>query len=198
MQAKVLRLIQQGNSELPEKHWIRSAAARYLGVMIWEEGYGLTGVAASELRQRELYLDAIKMTKAVHGLDLSEDAALQEVPKVANNLLYFALDYLQSGGNADNLAAAGFAESDINMWLQEMGANEPTRLPSVSTADTARRAFVYSRDHAKACAAAQRVLTLLPLSKADTMSRYHLKMRREAESTLSSLDCVEFGINAKT
>lgn len=183
------KLIAEGRSDLPDRHWIRSAWARYLATLIWEEAVDLTakagssaaaaaaahpelaGGGAAKARQLEMYLEAFRLTKQVHGLKVEEATPgwptpkTSEVAKVANNLLYFALEYLEAGGSQEHLIGAGFQPADIETWLSEIGVREPATAEQImdhKIADTAARAFRYLNKKKEAKAMAIRVKELLP------------------------------------
>jgi hypothetical protein len=131
----------------PKDHWIRSAAPRVLGVMLWQEAKSLRDVSADSASPDERALDLLKeayeLTLIAHNVAVGSDPqgyeATPERIKAANNLLYFLLEYLEAGGAPQE----GMDRDQVRSFLTEIGGASPAELQSLATADTARRAHAH-------------------------------------------------------
>jgi ppGpp synthetase/RelA/SpoT-type nucleotidyltranferase len=158
MRDVVGRLSEKG--PLPEDHWVRAAAPRGLGVLLWEsvDLKSLSGPAdASTLN---VLREAYHLTEAAHAVTVFDDplsgAALSERARAANNLLYYLLEYLEVGGPP----VSGMEESDLIRLLGEITTTPIEEVQSLSMADTMRRAFAHLNDRDQERAAARQVITL--------------------------------------
>jgi len=159
----------------PKHHWLRSAAPRVLGVILWEEATriaqrGLVGDAHVRARRLELLNEAYAVTREAYDQRVNADpfqsaARPSERAKAANNLLYYALELaevVEAGGDADQLRAA------VLGYLDEMNATDPAKVEDPRFLDTAMRAYRHLGDDGRARAAARRFLDIIePLSGAE-------------------------------
>ena len=177
------------NEPMPKRHWIRSAAPRVLGVLLWEEAEatrgsqsGDRGVAAA--RVLELLQEAFAVTLTAHETRVREDpedaSSPSEKAKAANNLLYYLVEFIESGGTATE----GMQEKDIRRYLQEMGAEDPETLEDYQFADTARRAYAHLGDRQREITAARRILTLT--HGKENSDAYVRNAIRQSESVLDA------------
>ena len=131
----------------PKDHWIRAAAPRNLGVMLWEEAKSTpdTGDEGTDSRTRSLELlrEAYEFTRVAHDVDVKHDPQGEEGAseriKAANNLLYYLLEYLEDGGEP----CEGMDRKQVETFLEEIGGAAPSTLKSLATADTVRRAHAH-------------------------------------------------------
>ena len=160
----------------PARHWIRSAAPRVLGVILWEEAIRvgeLGGAADSTARERkvELLREAYDVTKEAYGLRVKDDPfeaphQPSERAKAANNLLYYALELAATTGLPNG--ADGPLKQDIEQYLADMDAEDPAKLTDPRFLNTAARAYEYLGQRDLARSAAQRFLDIItPLSSAE-------------------------------
>ncbi len=187
---EVEKLIQQGNSELPDTHWIRSAAPRFLGTLIWEEANELS-VQTEDTRSRklELLLEAFTVTKSVDGMvvEARPGDRSSEGQKVANNALFYSLEFLELEGDEARLNIAGFQRADLERWLALIVPKQINATTDPAILDTARRTYRFLGKGKEELATAKQVLKVLAADPYDEMSRYHLEMRREAEASCARL-----------
>jgi ppGpp synthetase/RelA/SpoT-type nucleotidyltranferase len=164
LRALMLALSAKGEPT-PKQHWIRSAAPRVLGVLLWEEAETLRGGHGSERglagpKALELLNEAFTVTREARETKVREDpedrSGSTERAKASNNLLYYLLEVVEGGGSAPE----GSSEADTRRYLREMGADDPSAMTDHQFADTARRAFLYLGDADNAHRAAEKVLEL--------------------------------------
>lgn len=158
-------------------------------MLLWEEGEAVAerGDKDVSLRALDLYLEAFRTTRAAHEIAVTpapNAVGPTEKAKVANNLLYFALEYLEHGGLEESLTDSHFTRDDIPGWLRAIGADEIDKMTNSSFVDTARKALVFIGDWDNAEHAARRILELVTVEKAAT-SKFLTLMRRDAKDTLS-------------
>jgi ppGpp synthetase/RelA/SpoT-type nucleotidyltranferase len=156
----VARMETEGD-QTPADHWIRSAAPRVLGVLLWEEARaGPDGLAESSTDSTtlELLRDAYSYSLQAHEKEVFNDpvSATSERLKAANNLLYFLLEYLEAGGEPRE----GMSEEDVARYLSELGGDQPEKLSSLNVADTVRRAHRHLGNRPLELDAARAVLRL--------------------------------------
>lgn len=144
---------------MPKTHWIRAAAPRNLGVLLWEEARSLCdhGAGPSAL---VLLREACLLTKTSYETEVSDDphndSAVTERTKAANNLLFFLVEYFEMGG----VPAADLGCDRLKEYLAEIGGNTPATMTSLSAADTARRAHIHLGNTRLAREAARTVIRL--------------------------------------
>lgn len=170
----VLLQLEKRREPLSPKHWIRSAAPRILGVLLWEEADALAraedGAPESNWTERRVALlrEAYDVTRKAYDQKVKEETpAAEGLPteraKSANNLLYYALEFLDAlkvTGPLSDIEKVSAAE--IRRFLKAMGAEDPASLNDARLLDTAKRAYIQIGDLARARAAAQRFLELAP------------------------------------
>lgn len=159
----VVRL-DQPREPTPADHWIRAAAPRLLGVLLWEECRARCG-NLGEIHERvnddvlALLREAYQFTLKAYEASSAEGAngsGPSEHQKSANNLLYYLLEYLEAGG----AAGGGMDCEALEQHLQEMGGDRPELLETTNAADTVRRAHAYLGNPQLEFAAAQRLVEL--------------------------------------
>jgi hypothetical protein len=174
-------------SELPPAHWVRSAAVRYLGTLIWEEAHALP--TTQHQHKLDLLLEAFKVTHGVYGLNISTEGDVRprpsEAERVANNLLYYALDFIEAGGDREQLRAAGLSDENIQQWLMTIGADDVSQVTNINFLDTIRRGWLYLKNEAGALAAATAVMELLGGESGLRPDR--AEVLREARGTIERL-----------
>jgi ppGpp synthetase/RelA/SpoT-type nucleotidyltranferase len=176
----------------PKRHWIRSAAPRILGVLLWEEADATRGGHGTERglagpRALALLQEAFAVTRAAYEIKVREDPEDNTTPseraKAANNLLYFLLEFVEGGGGAQE----GMGEEDIARYLDEIGAADPNVMTDHQFADTARRAYAHLGDHQNEQLAAKKLLELTG-SGAAVNDPYIRKAIRAAHAALADAD----------
>jgi ppGpp synthetase/RelA/SpoT-type nucleotidyltranferase len=160
----VVRRLSEDAEPTPKDHWIRSAAPRVLGVLLWEEAKSRRDISGAGPSPDDevlaLLKEAYDLSCAAHTIDVGGDphagGQTSERVKAANNLLYFLLEYLEAGGQPTE----GMDLQKVASFLTELGAENPTEMTSLAAADTARRAYAYLGDKAREFAAAAAVVRL--------------------------------------
>ncbi|MBY0256339.1 hypothetical protein [Methylobacterium sp.] len=180
---------------LPPGHWLRFAARRVLGVLLWERGDAFrrsarNSAAADEMGRGLLFifLEAYRITHEVYtmiqSLEPPHDAAAQpERAKTANNLLWFALEYLDEGGSPQHLDP-GFNPDLIDRYLAEMQAGQLGDQEDQRVLDTARRAYEHLQAPEKARAAATKLLERHRAEGSERPMQVDDDMVRAARATL--------------
>ena len=163
----VVKQLNDPKEPLPKKHWIRSAAPRILGVLLWEEadagrqGHGLRK-GTIDSHGQQLLREAFQITLEAYRSKVREDpedgSAFSERTKAANNLLYYLLEYLEAGGEPHD----DMRDGNIRKYLKEIGGDDPSAIESVQFADTVRRTCVFLKEHDLAAIAAKTVVRLSP------------------------------------
>lgn len=150
-------------------HWMRAAAPRILGVLLWEEADHLkvyeraNGQAEPSEERVALLKEAFEATREIYDLDVKETASkcpASERQKAANNLLYYALEFLESA-RLRGEPPEGVNEETVRGYLTELGGDQPERLEDWRFLDTARRALFYFGEYDRAAIAAQRLLAMI-------------------------------------
>lgn len=163
---EVCKALEQPGEPTPKKHWIQAAAPRVLGVLLWEEANASrqsSGAVPEPLGPRgiEFLREAFRVTKSSYEKRVRENPDGQKTPsekaKSANNLLYYLLECLEAGCGPDE----EIKESDIRLYLNDIGAGDPSTLPDYHSADTARRAYAHIGEDDLMRAAARRVVEKL-------------------------------------
>ncbi|HQV04974.1 MULTISPECIES: RelA/SpoT domain-containing protein [unclassified Novosphingobium] len=147
---------------LPTDHWIRSAAPRMLGVLLWEEAISIrsamTPVGSENRRSLAMISEAIRVTEfaflANVGDDPLSESDTSEKVRAANNILYYLLEYLSWGGRPK----AGLDDSRVRELLLNIGEGSDRGFLSLATAETARRAYAFLKDADRELAAAECVM----------------------------------------
>lgn len=168
---EVLGRLDQKLEPLPDHHWIRAAAPRVLGVLLWEEADALgraTGTPQDEWSNRRVALlrEAYDVTRAAYDLKVKEEASPSaglpsERAKAANNLLYYALEFAEAAKLHRQGSDPGVKAAELRRLLKAMGAEDPAQMLDARLLDTARRAYEFLGDLPRARAAALRFLELV-------------------------------------
>jgi ppGpp synthetase/RelA/SpoT-type nucleotidyltranferase len=177
---------------LEKDHWIRAAAPRILGVLLWEEADSLRGSDSGGRASQErlaLLREAFEVTREIYDLKIKETArvaATSERAKAANNLLYYALEFLEmarSTGDTPN----GVEDDAVREYLHELGGDAPEFVEDWRFLDTARRALAYLGDTKKAAIAAERLLAMIdePHVAKGVDGRHRQDMISAAQATLA-------------
>jgi len=159
----------------PKHHWIRSAAPRVLGVILWEEAMrvgqlGGPGDSKAAERKVELLGEAYAITKTAYGRRVSEDpfetpGQPTEQAKAANNLLYYALE-LADAQEMTGKARTALAE-EVAQYLSDMRGTDPDKIDDPRFLNTVTRAYLFLNDLPKAKASARRFIAIVePLTGA--------------------------------
>jgi len=187
LRALVIALGAKGEP-IPKQHWIRSAAPRVLGVLLWEEAEALRGGYGAERgtagpKAIELLNEAFSVTRDARQTKVKEDpedlSSSTERAKASNNLLYYFLEVVEGGGAAPE----GTGEAEVRQYLQEMRADDPSTMNDHQFADTARRAYLHLGDGEKARLAAEKLLELTGYGEGAN-DPYIRRSVLEAKSTL--------------
>lgn len=165
LRSVVRRLNAKGEST-PRDHWIRSAAPRLLGVLLWEEAQSVRrredAPGETPSRVLDLLKQAYVQTLVAHDVQVFDDplaaAEPSEKAKAANNLLYFSLEYFGAGGEPD--ADARLTVDEVQRYLDELNAAKPAKLTDIHVVDTVRRGYRYLGDVGRERAASNRLLKL--------------------------------------
>lgn len=159
----MVQRLEQPGEPTPSDHWLRSAAPRGLGVLLWEAALASGGDHVGQ-DGFAMLREAFEVTLRASRAEVTEDPVLgggSERGKALNNLLYFLLEYLEAGGPP----RPGMDESELRTLLKRLEVGEPAALASLSLADTARRAYGHLQEPAKERQAASRVLDLAAQQK---------------------------------
>lgn len=190
---EVTRRLEEPREPLPKTHWIRAAAPRVLGVLLWEEADALgrsePGWSSARL---SLLKEAYETTEAAHARRVKEEtnggaAGPSERAKAANNLLYYALEFAEAAKSAPVKDEAGPKDDAIVKLLEEMNATEPSEIVDARFLDTAIRAFLHLGDTERARLASERFLELAPkqFSRAELDGLHLQEMIARASATLA-------------
>lgn len=179
----VVQALNKPREQTPTRHWLRAAAPRLLGVLLWEEAEALkrdapsSGVSATRIR--DLLIEAFRVTRIAYDTSIKDgeggDDAMSERQKAANNLLYYALAYLDAGGALGD--TSGIDEGAIVRYLADLDGGDPKNLTDFRFLDTARIAYSHIGDVKKERAAAEQLGTTLQTLEtkeavdADTLAR---------------------------
>ena len=172
-------------SELPEGHWLRSAARRLLAFSLWENAvHRLQSPHPAD--DRSSALDDIHRAIVLTGEALVASAGdAAESIKARNNLLYFILDFLRNGGEQSRLDALGLDDEKIRASLAELTTHASD---DVSRWDTIRALRNMLGDVLGACAAAEEIVTILSdPQRREAWSTNDAIVLRDAERTLGEL-----------
>jgi ppGpp synthetase/RelA/SpoT-type nucleotidyltranferase len=155
----------------PKHHWLRAATPRVLGVLLWEEADALrrlddeTGKDQHLARRLTLLKEAFEVTKHAHEMQVKEEPASASAPtehaKAANNLLYYALEYLEQAPAEAVLSDTVLNADLVRGYLTDLGANDLGAINDIRLLDTAMRAFRYLDDAEHAKIAARYLLDLV-------------------------------------
>jgi ppGpp synthetase/RelA/SpoT-type nucleotidyltranferase len=152
-------------------HWIRAAAPRILGVLLWETADALRQSENADGRDRpsaervQLLREAYDATRESYEQPVKEAQANgaplpAERIKAANNLLYYALEFLETVRLRGDVPA-GVNDDAVRGYLNELGGDAPEDLADWRFLDTARRALAYLGDTERAARAAERLLVMI-------------------------------------
>lgn len=157
----VARLMEK--NPVPEDHWVRAAAPRGLGVLLWESVAlrpGNDGSQKPDPAKLATLREAYELTLMAHEAEVVDDPlsgdATSERARATNNLLFYLLEYLEAGGPP----APGLEEADVRRLLSELATTPIAEAPSLSFADTLRRTFAHLGEEENERAAARRVIEL--------------------------------------
>lgn len=186
--------------ELEPTHYLRIRIPRQYGFALWQVGNRLEEKSVelgdrsfSWPQERDYYLQALDVTLPVHGqavtggeFDRSTKTTAEESAITANNIIYYALCFLDCGGSWEELEKHGVTRLALRGYIDEVIPNGLGAITRVSFADTIRQAAKYLGDTALMKKAARRMIELrhtkdltVPLS--EFMYR---KMLREARRDL--------------
>jgi len=177
---------------MPQTHWIRAAAPRNLGILLWEEArsFGERGAGQAVL---DLLSEACLLTKKSYDTEVGDephsDPSVSERKKSANNLLFFLVEYLELGGHP----SPDMGADRLHDYLAEIGGDHPETINRLPAADTTRRAHQYLGNKARAREAARTVIRLAGPDGSRTPSIRDAV--RNAERLLLSTDGKENGTN---
>ncbi len=152
-------------------HWIRAAAPRILGVLLWEAADALRQVESADGHDRPSAERATLLKEAFDATRESYDQPVKEaltpgpaLPaeriKAANNLLYYALEFLETARLRGEVPE-GVNDAAVRQYLEELGGEAPEELEDWRFLDTARRALSYLGDIPRAARAAERLLVMI-------------------------------------
>jgi ppGpp synthetase/RelA/SpoT-type nucleotidyltranferase len=195
---QTLHLMANNDAELPEGHWIRSATPRYLGTMVWEEAYQLakrslgSNQQAIRAQRLKLYLEAYAITRPAYDIDLDPDIPFGGEPvsmereRVVNNLLFYAVEYLELGGEVESLRKVGFRDGDLHILMQDGGGRNWKKIDDVDYLDTLRRAYSFLGDSRTATGIAKRIVSKMAMYRQHglVMSKHQADILEEAEVAL--------------
>jgi hypothetical protein len=84
-----------------------------------------------------------------------------EDQRIANNLLFYSVSYIELVGDPALLEANGFDMAQVPEWLERIGADKIEELSDVFLLDTIRQVQRFRGDRRAECSAAVRVIQLL-------------------------------------
>jgi ppGpp synthetase/RelA/SpoT-type nucleotidyltranferase len=163
------------SSSLPADHYMRLRIPKQLGVALWDVGERMKRsgeeLGSSEAfveRRLNLYLEALRTTKAVYGLKINEGTLdrrltgkFSEDDLTANNILDFSACFIRAGGKQEVLDAEGVTRPYIDELLRRITAGGVSAIDRLTVADTVRSAAALFGNKALAREAAKRVLELI-------------------------------------
>jgi hypothetical protein len=160
------------SSDLPERHWVRAAAPRYLGVLYWEEGRRAALEPRSEddpwpAESRKQFGRAYQVTKPILELDVDESGDPNRIEGVSeretaiNNLLYYAVELTAGEQEERNLPEYGYVVGELRSFLDEMEASTSAAADDFRHLDTQRRAYRLLKDKPKARNVSERMVAAL-------------------------------------
>lgn len=191
---EVLQALKGRRRFVEENHWICSAAPRVLGVLLWEAADSLrvreAGQRSPSIERVALLREAFEVTQQAYDQEINErvaEKAPSERAKAANNLLYYALEFLETAKIAGE-RPEGVNHDAVGFYLRELGGEVPeTSLVDWRFLDTARRALTYLDQHERAGVAASRLLAMLddPKIARNIDQRHHQEMVEASHAALS-------------
>lgn len=119
--------------DLPANHWVRASANRVLGFWLWKKA-GRVGddpeglIAEADL---PLVLHAARHSVEASKIKVDESTAPleggAESPRsmALNNLLFFVVEYLESGGEWIRLGEVGISKRNFADWASELQQYDP-------------------------------------------------------------------------
>jgi ppGpp synthetase/RelA/SpoT-type nucleotidyltranferase len=122
----------ESDANVGRDHWIRSAAPRILGLMDWEEAEAMRSDSQTGKAQHAgeeylaIYLRAYDRTMKSYTVNAEPDLYSSRFDQIAtkgrsaNNLLQYALDYIEAGGDGAELEARGFSAERVEEYLRHM------------------------------------------------------------------------------
>lgn len=171
----VLVRLEERREPTPKDHWIRAAAPRVLGVLLWEEADALRRQSIDLIGHRvggrrvELLREAYLITQKAYEQKIKEpnsSTTATERAKAANNLLYYALELNEAVGSMKEMGDLRVPNGVIETYLEEIGAVDPSKLEDGRLLDTSRRAYEALGDLSRELEAAERFLSLVEQGKA--------------------------------
>lgn len=179
-----IKLLKQDKT-IADGHWIHTSAPRVLGVYLWRKADRIKHDQKDLLLSKEnkekiqhLLLEAFKVSMTAHGktkqtipLGNGPEALQNDTSVLANNLLYYAVEFLETGGKKKKLEKFGFSEKLKQKLLKDILPEEGIdQLSDVNTLDTLARYYIHEQDIAAAKKAAKKLETALAeqgITKAD-------------------------------
>lgn len=155
--------------DLPPKHWARCAVYRQMGFSYWMDGQEKLSDTTEGDRQpsaREDFWSAFEIT--LEGIKTQIDSEPDPVnleygterDKLDNNLLYYAVDFLDAGGDPDRLADVGYSKEKLLDLVSALEAATQGR-PDHRAWDTLRHAYTHFGMLDKAALSAKEVIQIL-------------------------------------
>lgn len=158
-------ILLNSDTSIQKEHWIRSSAPRMLGVFLWKKSERIfKSQDKAELTNNEksvvasLLLEAI--TVSVHAFHKSkfetphEDGLAESshnVSLLANNILYYAVEFLNAGGNRKALFDSDFKEGLFDELSKEIISDKSlTGTRKIDVLDTLIRYYLYIEDNENA------------------------------------------------
>jgi len=188
------------DTSIPADDYLRLRIPRQYGFALWLEGSRLEQQALDlgsrglyHTRERQFYLDAIKVTLPVFNFsftsgefDMSARSPEEESRITANNVLDYAVCFADAGGCSEDLIHANLDTDGMKALLDCLAEGRLDTIAPITLADTARKAYLFLECTKEAVRCARRVLDLsTTLDLAVPLSDFHYKkMIREAEDTV--------------
>jgi len=192
------------DTSIPHDHYLRVRIARQYGFELWREGralerqsYEFGDPKLSWPRERDAYLEALRVTLGVRGRaisgwesDRSTNSAEEENEVTANNILYYAICFLECDGSWSDLETAGLGRDSLRHLVEEAAPRGIDGIVRVTLADTIRKAGHHLDDGQLIIGSARKVLQAIDNEDLTVpLDAYaYNKMRREAEADLKAVD----------
>jgi ppGpp synthetase/RelA/SpoT-type nucleotidyltranferase len=166
-------------SSLPENHYMRVRITRRLGIALWEQGEEIKhratrvlGLGNTPNRRRLLYyLEALDVTNDVLDFsigdgeseidDIGSKNSADEKRITANNVLEYAMSFLNAGGTWEELSRHNFTTQKMEELLKVVVGDGLDSVKQPAVADTIRAVAKVVRNRPLAREAAKRVLEII-------------------------------------